>query len=66
MKGQKTGKSQFVTKFIELKLQLFSYKNFLQIVRQIFAEQFSFTDHLKQNIVIKVTCRMPSSNSYQL
>ena len=63
MKGQKSYKSELVTKFVT---KLFSYKHLSQIPYKIFATQCFSTDHLKRKIVNKITFRTPSANPRQL
>ena len=55
-KGRKRNKSHFATKFVELKLQLFSYDNISEIASGIFATESSFADHLELKTVNEITC----------
>ena len=66
MKGQNRDKSKFITKYVEIRLMIVSYKNLSQIPCKIFATQCFFTDHLKHKLVDKTTCRVPSAHRHQL
>ena len=66
MKGQNRDISEFITKFVEIKFMIVSYKNLSQIPYKTFATQCFFTDHLKHKLVDKPTCRMPSPHRHRL
>ena len=55
------GKSQFMNKFIGVKLQLSSYKHFSQIASKMPYSVLSLIN-LNRKIKKKQTCRMPSTN----
>ena len=61
-RAKKIHKSQFITLFIGIEVTI----KVSQLGNEIFATQCFFTDHLKNKIVNKTTCRIPSTNSRQL
>ena len=66
--GRQGDNSQFVAKFVGIRVTNISYKSFPQIASKIFAIQCSFTNHLKHKIVNKnkATYRTPLANPLQL
>ena len=56
MKGLKSNKREFVSKFVGIIVTTFPYKNLSQIPCKDLSRQCSYTDHLKHKIMNKTIC----------